>query len=105
MTPENTSKLIALFPQIFSYPESHHGPSVQPFRMFRFECNDGWFELLKELILQIKKYCEKNGHCEVKVAQVKEKFGSLRFYVDYAGDEIDDMIHEAEKKSSKTCEN
>ena len=42
-----------------------------------------------------------------EATQVKEKFGTLRFYADYGEDyedEIEDLIHQAEVRSSKTCE-
>jgi hypothetical protein len=38
-------------------------------------------------------------------SQVKEKYGGLRFYMTIQSDEMSDLIHEAEKKSIKTCEN
>jgi len=39
-----------------------------------------------------------------KAAQVKEKFGGLRFYMTCGTDEIYDLISEAETLSCKTCE-
>lgn len=38
------------------------------------------------------------------IAQVKEKFGSLRFYIGSSSDAVFDRISEAEKDSAKTCE-
>lgn len=37
-------------------------------------------------------------------SQVKEKFGTLRFYLTSGTDEMYDLIHEAEAKSATTCE-
>ena len=39
-----------------------------------------------------------------KIAQTKEKFGSLRCYVDNADKTVDGMIDLAEYISSKTCQ-
>lgn len=39
-----------------------------------------------------------------KAVQVKEKFGSLRFYVQYSTDEIEDLIDQAVIESLHTCE-
>lgn len=39
-----------------------------------------------------------------QVIQVKEKFGELRFYVNYGSDKIYDLIEEAEEKSAEICE-
>jgi hypothetical protein len=47
---------------------------------------------------------EKN---KVEACQVKEKFGTLRFYVDTASDVDDEacrLISEAEAESARTCE-
>lgn len=41
---------------------------------------------------------------QVVVAQVKEKFGSLRFYIDGGDDTIDNFITMAEFMSAITCE-
>jgi len=37
-------------------------------------------------------------------SQVKEKFGTLRFYMDYGTDEMYELIHEYEEKSGNICE-
>ena len=59
----------------------------------------GWHPLIKELISKIKKI-DKN----IKVEQVKEKFGGLRFYISPAVKEVFDLISEYESKSYETCE-
>lgn len=41
---------------------------------------------------------------DVHVAQVKEKFGGLRFYVGGAPQEVHDIIAQCEKLSYETCE-
>lgn len=38
------------------------------------------------------------------VTQVKEKYGTLRYYTNFCNDNIDKFIEEAERASSKTCE-
>ena len=98
MSPEKSNELIAIYPELFS--EIHH---LMPFSMFGFECGEGWFDLLKECIEKIQKVCEHDG-LETKIAQIKEKFGTLRFYVDAGTDGVYDAIEEAEGKSMITCE-
>lgn len=39
-----------------------------------------------------------------RAAQVKEKFGTLRFYMTHQTEEMSDIIRTAEMKSAKTCE-
>jgi len=68
---------------------------------FGFECGDGWFELLDNLMDKIK---EVDTDRSVSIHQVKEKFGGLRFYIEGGNDEVDELISEAEEKSFKTCE-
>jgi ribosomal protein S14 len=39
-----------------------------------------------------------------RASQVKEKFGTLRFYMTFETDEMSTIINKAESQSSKTCE-
>ena len=48
--------------------------------------------------------CEKFESNHPCAAQVKEKFGSLRFYLDHGTEEMYEHIHAAEDASGKTCE-
>jgi len=68
---------------------------------FGFDCGDGWFELLDNLMDEIQKI---DTDKSVSVHQVKEKYGELRFYIEGGNDEVDKLINEAEEKSYKTCE-
>lgn len=98
MNKENTEKLIAIYPELFS--DLHE---LSCMHLFGFECGDGWFDLLAECIENIKKVCEKNN-LHIQAHQVKEKYGSLRFYLSQVTDELDKIIDFAEKKSCVTCE-
>ena len=64
-----------------------------------FDVNNGWFELIKELIEDIITLGWDKQTC-----QVKEKFGGLRFYINGGSDEIFKKITEAERKSYEICE-
>lgn len=107
MKPELEEKLTKQFPLL--YADVGADPTVSCMA-FGFECNDGWYELLHEvsskLELIIQKYIEEHDDCEnyPRAAQVKEKFGSLSFYMTHYLDEFDDPIREAEAKSMITCE-
>ena len=99
MSPENTQKLIESCPRL--YPED-----------FYFECENGWFQLLLDLSLQLEaeiNFCESPDiaePCEIefRATQVKEKYGTLRFYMTCSTDKMQDLIEEAEKKSQYICE-
>ena len=65
---------------------------------FGFEVGDGWFKLLDDLFSKLSK------HEGVVLAQVKEKFGLLRVYINHGTDEVYKLIDECESKSGKICE-
>lgn len=80
-----------------------HKKGVNPYT-FGFSCGDGWKGILYELIDKIRILDKKNG-VVTQVAQVKEKFGGLRFYPLYgASDEVWKLITEYENKSYGVCE-
>jgi hypothetical protein len=64
-----------------------------------FECGDGWYPLIKDLITDLIELGWDKQTC-----QVKEKFGGLRFYINGASEEIYKRIQTAEDLSYETCE-
>jgi ribosomal protein S27E len=128
MKPELEKQLIEKYPKIFQVTEERR---MMPFSMFAFECGDGWYNILNSLCFQIQSYIdcreEMNEHIvkrnkqadpegqidqqlllesipQAIVTQVKEKFGTLRFYYDGGDDCIDGMVTMAEAMSAVTCE-
>jgi hypothetical protein len=106
MDPEKAQKLINVYPELFS--DLHEKNNM---RLFGFECGDGWFELLEDLIGKIREHGDKkifsdsfDDPIELKVDQIKEKYGTLSFYMNITDTEIDELIEEAERKSAVTCE-
>jgi hypothetical protein len=71
---------------------------------FGFECGPGWYGLLAKLTEDIHAVIKEKGLKDCRAEQVKEKFGTLRFYISSGVDEIFDLIEEAEEKSETTCE-
>ncbi len=74
-----------------------------------FECSDGWYNLIDELCDTIQSYIDMNSRPDnvipqVVVEQVKEKFGTLRFYYQGGDRLIDGMVWFAESMSSRICE-
>ena len=63
------------------------------------ECGDGWLPLIKELI-------EKSisAGWDKQICQIKSKFGGLRFYINYANEDVYQIISEYELKSLSVCE-
>jgi hypothetical protein len=106
MRQELTDRLTENFPLL--YP-----------RNFEFENGDGWFDIiwyLSETLDQLyaaefsKNKDQDDSDYEWSpgafpvVAQVKEKFATMRFYVHWGTDEIYAAISSAEHKTHKTCE-
>ena len=81
-----------------------------------FECGDGWFNLLNQLMSNIQHYTDWNNDNfakgykqykqvpQVTLDQVKEKFGTLRFYYTGGDEHISGMVRMAESMSAVTCE-
>ena len=56
------------------------------FQAFGYECGDGWYELLRGLCGQIVSAYEEAGQpVDIVIDQIKEKFGTLRFYYHFGG--------------------
>jgi len=74
-----------------------------------FECGDGWFTLLDQLMGNIQNHIDWKNRTEevvkqVTLDQVKEKFGTLRFYYTGGDEYIHGMVMMAESMSGVTCE-
>jgi hypothetical protein len=74
-----------------------------------FECGNGWFTILDQLMGNIQHHIDWKNRTEevvtqVTLDQVKEKFGTLRFYYTGGDDYIRGMVTMAEAMSGVTCE-
>lgn len=89
------------------WPELYRGrsePITQNLMAFGFECEAGWYDLLDALSGVLTEHADACGRGSPKVTQVKEKYGTLRYYV-WATDEFDDgSIAMAEELSGRICE-
>lgn len=70
------------------------------------ECGDGWYALIYQLCGELRDNQIKAGESleEVRVMQVKEKYGELRFYVYGFAEGSEAIIDKYEKKSRSVCE-
>jgi hypothetical protein len=74
-----------------------------------FDCGDGWYNILNQLMGNIQHHIDwKNRNSEVvpqvTLDQVKEKFGTLRFYYTGGDEYIHGLVAMAEAMSGVTCE-
>lgn len=87
---------------------------------FGCECDNGWFDLIYSLCTEITGVYKKHGiPIDITVEQVKEKYGSLRFYYSVqkpnhetvfsdkekeAHNDVRKLVNQWEKKSETVCE-
>lgn len=72
-----------------------------------FACGDGWLDIIERLADQIEPMLQKVDKDDILIpscADVKEKYGGLRFYMYFETKEMDELIYNAEKESRVTCE-
>lgn len=101
MTDEHEKYLFETYASLFNLKET----AMYPIAMFGIECGDGWFKLLDMLMRSIQSHIECNKDCPpVRVHQIKEKFGGLRFYYDGGDDIVHGMTTFAENLSYCICE-
>jgi hypothetical protein len=106
MREELDNKLCEKYPKIFA---DRNRPMTETCMCWGFECGDGWFNIIDQLCSNIQHHIDWKNRTEEKVAQVvaeqvKEKFGTLRFYVRGGDDYTNGLISMAESMSSVTCE-
>ena len=101
MTEELERQLTEKYPNVFvTRRKGDH---------FYFECGDGWYNIIDSLARVIQGHTEhlkSTGHdiSDWSAVQVKEKFGTLRFYVAGYDDYVQGAITMAEAQSGYTCE-
>lgn len=105
MKRELQDQLFTKYPKIFRQKDE----SMQVTCMcWGIATGDGWYDLLDELCGKLQAYIDEKAIPQVEAVQVKEKFGTLRFYVGGvhkdAADDVYNMINEAERKSGRTCD-
>lgn len=106
MSPEHTLQLFESFPHLFRGKDK---PLTESRMSEGFICEDGWFELIRVLsqAIEVIAYAEgrEPGSDQWPEAlQVKEKFGRLRFHIEYASSAMHRAIDEAGNRSEQTCE-
>lgn len=98
MKRELTEKLRNKYPSIF---KDLYGDYRKTCMAWGIECGDGWYDIIDKCCAKI---LELDPERLVHAVQIKEKFGTLRFYLNEYNDDIYKVIEEATLQSSKTCE-
>jgi hypothetical protein len=100
---------------VFAERMEQQYPKIFEGRYGGFSCGSGWYPILEKLCANIQSHIdwkneqfEKYGRGEavpqVVVAQIKEKFGGLRFYYDGGDDTVRGMVRMAEAWADSSCE-
>ncbi len=108
MKKELDEALVKDFPLTFS--RDAHGR--EPWSMFGFECGDGWEPSIRkaaeklEVLFQaaVKKDPEGYEAGYYRTSQLKEKFGSGRWYLSGGTDEMHDIVEAWEEETYTICE-
>ena len=108
MREELDKKLCEAFPILYQQRNMNMSQTAM---CWGFSHGDGWFDLiwnLSEKLENINKSLPSDGDLFVVATQVKEKFGTLRFYTggipSSVSEEVYKLINEAESISGVTCE-
>lgn len=108
MNLRNDRYLCKKFPFLFSDRRA----SMQNTAMcWGFQCGNGWYKIIKEaaaklepLIIDCLVKDPVNALYHPRASDIKEKYGTLRFYLSSGTDEMYAIVFAAEKKSTKVCE-
>jgi len=106
MSPDKDKALCEKYPEIF---KDRYGDMRTTAMCWGFDCGDGWYNIIDTACAQIENRAYNNRLNNVKfhpvvATQVKEKYGTLRFYISGGDDYIDGIIAMAEAISANTCE-
>jgi hypothetical protein len=95
MNDDHTEHLLKSYPNLYK-------------ELKYFECGDGWFQLidtlskkLEELVIGCKEF---DSELFPYAEQVKEKHGTLRFYLSTSTNEMEELIEKASNTSQSICE-
>ena len=102
MTKDLEKRLSEEFPNLY---KDIYGPMDKTCMHWGLECGDGWFDLIWRLSGKLEslivEWMKQNLHISIpRTVQVKEKFGTLRFYMENGTNEMCKLIYEAEEESS-----
>jgi len=108
MNEDNTKYLNEKYPTFFNLS----GDPLETLMCFGFSVGDGWFDIIDDLCQTIQTYLEiekpewlnPDNEYKFEVVQVKEKFGTLRFYPTFGDDFIFAVELLYEQCSGTICE-
>jgi hypothetical protein len=97
------AELVEAYPDLFHPAADHPGAAeASP------DCGEGWRDLLERACVRIRAAVQADGG-SFKATQIKEKYGTLRFYwsgvlSQEADSKVEEVVDLAEARSACTCE-
>jgi len=110
MKPELDEALCQKYPKIFKH---RNGSIKETCMAWGFECGDGWYDIIDILCHEIQHHIDWKGKdlseyeresLQVVADQVKEKYGTLRFYYSGGDEIVEGLVSMAESMTHRTCE-
>src|SRR3990172_2713768 len=95
-----TMKLFHDFPLLYA---DKNQPMHKSLLCFGICCDDGWVEIIYALSKKLETMIKLPGNGDCRAIQVKEKFGTLRFYMTSSTPQMEKEINKAAALSAKTC--
>jgi len=100
------------FPFMKKKSQAAEGIIDDLYSAFGCECGDGWYEVIRGLCMAVTKFYVASGEpIDLTVSQVKEKYGTLRFYYNLENNHTQDfydglreIVRFWEEKSAFVCE-
>lgn len=99
MKKELQDKLYEKHPKIFKKKNDKNSCMI-----FGIDTGNGWYDLIDTLCTTIQHNVDWNDIPQVEVTQLKEKFGTMRYYTVGGDERTRGMIRFAEMMSGKICE-
>lgn len=94
--------LVSRFPSL--YRDCYTDPKTSAMS-WGFECGDGWYGIIYNLSLGLEGLQKDRPDLDIVAEQVKEKFGTMRFYTNSDHDpEVRELTDLAEHQTAITCE-
>lgn len=101
MKKELQDEIYKKYPKIFAQKDK---PMTETCMCWGLACGDGWYWLIDNLCSLLQWDIDHNGHPQIEAVQVKEKYGTLRFYTDGHDEKQSGYIDFAEHISGIICE-
>lgn len=101
MKKELQDALFKKYPKIFRQKDL---PMQETAMCWGIATSDGWYWLIDKLCSHLQWDIDHNKYPQIEATQVKEKFGTLRFYTNGSNDAQEGMISFAEFLSGFICE-